>query len=143
MILVLDVVIGLLACVGLALLALTIRRMVLTRGVGTFACSLRRGEHADGDGWSYGIGRYHGDRVEWFAVFSLSPRPRHVLTRKLLVVRSRRAPDPAEVHAIATGSMVMQGSFAGDQLELAMSPESMTGFMSWVEAAPPRDPMAA
>ena len=61
MMLFLDIVIGLLAFVGLSLLALTVRRMVLSRPVGTFACSLRLGEHPAGEGWSYGIGRYHGD----------------------------------------------------------------------------------
>lgn len=139
----LDVVVGVLAFVGLALLALTARRMVLQRPVGTFACSLRRGEHAEGDGWSYGIGRYHGDRIEWFPIFSVLPRPKHILNRKPLVVFERRGATAAEAHSVQVGSMIAECTFAGERLELAMSPEAMTGFLSWVEAAPPRDPMAA
>ncbi len=142
LVLVLDVVVGVLAFVGLALLALTVRRLILQRPVGTFACSLRRGEHADGDGWSYGLGRYHGDRIEWYRIFAVSPRPKHVLSRRTLVVRVRRDAIPAETLSIPGGSLVLECTYAGERLELAMSPEAMTGFLSWVEAAPPRDPMA-
>lgn len=141
--LVLDVVVGVLAFLALALLALTARRLVLQRPVGTFACSLRRGEHAAGDGWSYGIGRYHGDRIEWFPIFSLLPRPKHVLNRKPLVVRARRDATGAESHSFPGGSLVLECTYAGRPVALAMSPEAMTGFLSWVEAAPPTDPMAA
>ena len=141
--LILDTVIGLLAFLGLALLALTVRRMMLQRPVGTFGSSLRLGDHPEGEGWSYGVGRYHGDRVEWFPIFSLAWRPRHVLTRRQLVVRHRRDATPGEAHSIAAGSVVVVCSLGGETLELAMSPGVLTGFLSWVEAAPPKDPMVA
>ena len=141
--LILEIVIGLLAFVGLSLLALTARRMVLQRPVGTFGCSLRLGEHGDDEGWSYGIGRYHGDRVEWFPIFSLRWKPRHVLTRRQLRVRNLRDASAREAHSIAAGSVVLVCTLAGEPLELAMSHGVMTGFMSWVEAAPPKDPMVA
>ncbi len=143
MMLFLDIVIGLLAFVGLSLLALTVRRMVLSRPVGTFACSLRLGEHPDGEGWSYGIGRYHGDRVEWFPIFSLRWRPRHVMTRRQLRVRSRREATPAETHTVSVGSVVLVCTLGAEPLELAMTHDALTGFLSWVEAAPPKDPMVA
>jgi hypothetical protein len=140
---ILDVIIGLLAFVGLSLLALTLRRMALQRPVGTFACSLRVGEHPDGDGWSYGIGRYHGDRVEWFPIFSLAWKPRHIMTRRQLRVRTRRDVAPAETHSIAAGSVVLVCALGTERLEIAMTHGAMTGFLSWVEAAPPKDPMVA
>ncbi|HVE27719.1 MAG TPA: DUF2550 domain-containing protein [Sporichthya sp.] len=140
---ILDVIIGLLAFLGLAVLALTTRRMMLQRPLGTFACSLRLGEHPDGEGWSYGIGRYHGDRVEWFPIFSLAWKPRHVMTRRQLRVRSRRDPAPAEAQGLPAGSMVLVCALGTERLELAMTHGAMTGFMSWVEAAPPKDPMVA
>ena len=34
-----------------------------------------RTEHP-GRGWLLGLGRYSGDALEWFRIFSLSPRPR-------------------------------------------------------------------
>ncbi|HUR73432.1 MAG TPA: DUF2550 domain-containing protein [Sporichthya sp.] len=140
---VLDVLVGLFAFVGLALLALTGRRMMLQRPVGTFACSLRVGEHPDGEGWSYGIGRYHGDRIEWFPIFSLAFRPRHVMTRRQLRIRNRRDAAASEAHSIPAGSVVLVCALGLEPLELAMSHGAMTGFLSWVEAAPPKDPMVA
>ena len=140
---ILDVIVGLLAFLGLSVLALTVRRMLLSRPVGTFACSLRHGEHPDGEGWSYGIGRYHGDRVEWFPIFSLAWKPRHIMTRRQLRVRSRRDPSPVEAHSIPAGSIVVVCALGTERLELAMTHGAMTGFMSWVEAAPPKDPMVA
>jgi hypothetical protein len=141
--LILDIVIGLLAFLGLSLLALTVRRMVLQRPIGTFGCSLRLGEHPDGEGWSYGVGRYHGDRSEWFPIFSLRWKPRLVLTRRQLRVLHRRDATVGEAHSIAAGSVVLVCSLDGERLELAMSAGVLTGFMSWVEAAPPKDPMVA
>lgn len=140
---ILDVIIGLLAFLGLAVLALTTRRMMLQRPLGTFACSLRLGDHPNGEGWSYGIGRYHGDRVEWFPIFSLAWKPRHIMTRRQLRVRSRRDPAPAEEHSLPAGSMVLVCALGTERLELAMTHGAMTGFLSWVEAAPPKDPMVA
>jgi hypothetical protein len=140
---VLDILVGLLAFVGLALLALTARRMILQRHVGTFQCSLRHGEHPDGEGWSYGIGRYHGDRVEWFPIFSLAWRPRHVLTRRQLRIRNRRDAAAIEANSIPVGAVVLVCALGLEPLELAMSHGAMTGFLSWVEAAPPKDPMVA
>lgn len=138
---VLRVVVSLLALLGLVLIVLTARRMALQRPVGTFACSLRVGEHPDGDGWSYGIGRYHGDRVEWFAVFGLSMRPRRTLRGRELLVGARRAPVPAENGAIPAGVMVVECRYGGERVDLAMTPDVLTGFLSWVEAAPPSGPM--
>jgi hypothetical protein len=141
--LVLDVVVGLLAFIGLALSSLGVRRMLLQRPVGTFACSLRLGEHPDGEGWSYGVGRYHGDRVEWFPIFSLAWRPRHVMTRRQLAVSNRRDAAPVEAPSIPAGSVVLVCTLGTEPLELAMSHGAMTGFLSWAESAPPRDPMLA
>ncbi|MGQ0624374.1 MAG: DUF2550 domain-containing protein [Sporichthyaceae bacterium] len=136
-----DVVLVLLVAALALGLILTLRRALLTRRAGTFRASLRRGAHDDGDGWSYGIGRYHGDRIEWYRLFSLAPRPKHVLTRKLLMIQHRRPVSPAELHSVPLGSLVAVCSHAGLNVELATTPASMTGLLSWVEAAPPRDPM--
>lgn len=130
----------LIACVlGLALGALfpVGRRMLLQRPVGTFACSVRLGGAASRKGFSYGVGRYHGDRVEWFEIFSLSPRPRHVFARRDLQLRARRPARAEEVHGMPVPTMVLECAYAGNLLELAMTPDALTGFMSWVEAAPP------
>lgn len=113
------------------------RRMVLQRPMGTFACSVRLGGVTSRKGFRYGIGRYHGDRVEWFEIFSFSPKPRHVFARRDLQLRARRRARPDEVHGMPASTMVLECVHGGNGLELAMTPDALTGFMSWVEAAPP------
>ncbi len=112
------------------------RRMYLQRPMGTFACSVRLGGSGNRKGWSYGVGRYHGDRVEWFEIFSFSPRPRHVFARRELKLRGRRPARAEEIHGVPA-AMILECDLGGKVLELAMSQDALTGFMSWVEAAPP------
>ncbi len=89
------------------------RRMILARPVGTFACSVRVGSADNGKGWAYGVGRYHGDRVEWFRIRSFSPRPRHVFVRRDLQLRGRRLPRAEEMHWIPTSAMIVECALAG------------------------------
>src|SRR6478736_4365313 len=73
-----------------------LRRRLIQRSGGTFDCSLRWdvSEEPDpsGKGWVYGVARYSGDRVDWFRVFSYSPRPRRGLERSAIEVVARRLP---------------------------------------------------
>lgn len=133
--------------VVLALLGLFVfglRRRLIQRAGGTFDCSLRRSAAADaepsansGKGWVYGVARYSGDRVEWFRVFSYAPRPRRVLERSAIEVLRRRAPIGQEELALLSDSVVLACEHRGVQLELAMSEDALTGFLAWLEAAPP------
>jgi hypothetical protein len=136
-VLVAAVVLGLL---GLALLALR-RRFITSRG-GTFDCSLRLHEGTHGKGWVLGIGRYNGDRLEWYRVFSYSTRPRRVFVRRQLQVLERREPTGVEVFSLLAGAVVVRCRDAVGPVELAMNPDSLTGFLSWVESAPPGIPRA-
>lgn len=90
-----------------------------------------------GKGWIFGIARYSGDRIEWFRVFSYAPRPRRVLERNDIVVIERRLPAGQEELALLAGSVVLVCSHNGTLLELAMSEDALTGFLAWLEAAPP------
>jgi hypothetical protein len=113
------------------------RRMLLQRPVGSFACSVRLGGAANRKGFAYGVGRYHGDRVEWFEIFSFSPKPRHVFARHDLQLKGRRPARAEEAHGLPASTMVLECAHAGTLLEFAMTPDTLTGFMAWVEAAPP------
>jgi hypothetical protein len=93
------------------------------------------GDH--GKGWVFGIARYSGDRIEWFRVFSYAPRPRRTLERHDIVVVQRRLPVGQEELALLAGSVVLVCSYEGQFLELAMSEDALTGFLAWLEAAPP------
>ncbi|MFI9647425.1 DUF2550 domain-containing protein [Streptomyces sp. NPDC052040] len=129
------------ALVLVGLFVFGLRRRLIQRSGGTFDCSLRWNvpEETDtsGKGWGYGIARYNGDRVEWFRVFSYAPRPRRVLERSAIEVAGRRAPDGEEELALLSDAVILACRHRGTRLELAMSEDALTGFLAWLEAAPP------
>lgn len=118
------------------LAALFVRRAVMAR-VGTIKLSLRISTMVEGRGWSSGFGRFVGDELRWYRLFSFALRPKRVLSRRGLVVERRRAPEGAE-------RLVMQGDWVilrclshQAPVEIAMAESTVTGFLSWLEAAPP------
>lgn len=127
--------------VVVALLVFGLRRRLIQRSGGTFDCSLRWNVPEKGDasskGWVYGVARYNGDRIEWFRVFSYAPRPRRTLERSAIEVLARRIPDSEEELALLSDSVVLGALHRGTRLELAMSEDALTGFLAWLEAAPP------
>ena len=126
--------------------ALVVRRRWITRNGGTFELShrvLSADKGRPGRGWVLGLGRYSGGVLEFFRIFSLSPRPRHVLARADLVYDGQREPSGAEAHSLYAGHVVVTCHSSSGVFELAMDPEAVTGFLSWMEAAPPgRGPRA-
>lgn len=129
------------ALVVIGLFVFGLRRELIQRSGGTFDCSMRWGvpEETDtsGKGWVYGVARYSGDRIEWFRVFSYSHRPRRLLERSSIEVVSRRAPEGEEELALLSDAVVLGALHRGTRLELAMSEDALTGFLAWLEAAPP------
>jgi len=118
-------------------LALVVRRRVLSRHGGTFELSYRVRSERAGRGWLLGLGRYSGDSLEWFRIFSLAPRPKRVWLRDGLSYTSHRDPEgPERVSLYPDHVVVLCSSPTGD-LELAMSTSSLTGLQAWLEAAPP------
>ncbi|HEV3170609.1 MAG TPA: DUF2550 domain-containing protein [Actinocrinis sp.] len=90
-----------------------------------------------GRGWSYGIAQYENDRIDWYRIFSYAYRPAAVLTRKDLEVVGRRDAEGNEELALFPGWTIVECRFGAGLVELAMSPDALTGFLSWLEAAPP------
>ncbi|MCQ4201470.1 MULTISPECIES: DUF2550 domain-containing protein [Streptomyces] len=129
------------ALVVIGLFVFGLRRRLIQRSGGTFDCSLRwdapQQDDTGGKGWAYGVARYNGDRVEWYRVFSYSPRPRRVLERSAIEVAGRRLPDGEEEMALLSDAVVLACLHRGTRLELAMSEDALTGFLAWLEAAPP------
>jgi hypothetical protein len=125
----------------LALLLLGLRRRWLARQGGTFECSLRLRTTTPGSGWALGVGRYNEGRLEWFRFFSYAWRPRKSFPRREVRVLETRDPDPVEAVALYADQRVVRFEIAErgepEQWELAMSPDSLTGLLSWLEAAPP------
>jgi hypothetical protein len=126
---------------AVALFVFGLRRRLIQRSGGTFDCSLRwdvpEKPDTNGKGWSYGVARYSGDRIEWYRVFSYAPRPRRVLERSAIEVAGRRAPDGEEELALLSDAVILACLHRGTRLELAMSDDALTGFLAWLEAAPP------
>lgn len=129
-----GVVFGLLAVYGLALI---VRRHLISRAGGTFELSFRARPERAGRGWVLGVGRYTGDTLEWWRIFSLSFRPKHSWRRSELGYAGRRQPDGGERMSLYADHVVVSCSSPEGSLELAMSPSSLTGFQAWLEAGPP------
>ncbi|WP_122818180.1 DUF2550 domain-containing protein [Nocardioides pantholopis] len=118
--------------------ALVLRRRLLSRHGGTFELSYRARSHRAGRGWLLGLGRYSGERLEWFRIFSLSPRPKVTWGRSDLTYDTRRAAHGPEEMSLYPDHVVIELTDAtGGRVELAMSPASLTGFQAWLEARPP------
>ena len=127
---------------GVALVVLVValgvaRRWALQRGGGTIELSLQLKASGHGRGWVNGVGRFVGDELQWFRVFSLSPRPRRRYSRRDLHVLRAREPSGAEHRALLAGAVVLECRAGGRPVGLAMSRSAHTGFLAWVEARPP------
>jgi hypothetical protein len=129
-----------LVVLALALAFIPMRRHLIRRAGGAFDCAVRFGPLppvGDASGWSFAVGRYRDLTVELYRVFSYSPRPRTSLARRGFDVVGRREAVAEETRTLLPGWSVLECSAEGEPVELAMSPESMMAFLTWVEAAPP------
>lgn len=131
------------ACLLLIVLAgigIAARRAMLERGGGTVECGLRR-LAADGSwqSWRLGVARYQSDELRWYQIFGVLLRPDVVLARRGLAVISRRRPDPTEIVSLGGDAVIMEcrAGAPARPVELAMGEAAFTGFLAWLEAAPP------
>lgn len=130
-----SVVVGaLLGLVAIVLVYLVVRRLKLLRAGGVHV-ALRTRLDDSGKGWHLGVGRYHGDQFSWFRVLSLRTGPDKVIRRSGAEIASRRDPDSTESYNMPAGARVLR--FRDPDLEIAMGPDALTGFLSWLESAPP------
>jgi Protein of unknown function (DUF2550) len=130
--------IGIGVAIVLATLAvLFLRRGLLVRAGGTIRMTVRLTTLVVGRGWSPGFARFVGDELRWYRMFSIAIRPRRVLSRRGLVVESRRVPEGAERLALPSGWVILRCISHQAPLEIAMARSTVTGFLSWIEAGPP------
>jgi hypothetical protein len=118
-----------------------LRREFISRAGGTIDMNLRLSTFVPGRGWSSGLGRFVGEQLRWYRVFSFGVRPRRVLTRHGLVVEDRRTPEGPERLAMPHGWIIVRCigrvGTSSVEVELAMAESALTGFLSWLESAPP------
>ena len=129
-------VLGLLVVLSL----LFLRRGIISRGGGTIELSLRLSTLVPGRGWSSGLGRFGGDELRWYRMFSFSWRPRRVLTRRGLAVEGRRQPDGPERLVLPPDWVVVRCTGHQAPIEIAMAQTTLAGFLSWLESSPPGEP---
>ncbi|HEX6497682.1 MAG TPA: DUF2550 domain-containing protein [Micromonosporaceae bacterium] len=119
------------------LAALFIRREIIARRPGTIELSLRLSTLVPGRGWSPGIARFVGDELRWYRLFSFAIRPRRILSRRDLAVHSRRSPEGPEQLTLPSDWIVLRCHCERTPVEIAMAHNTVAGFLSWIEAAPP------
>jgi len=127
---------ALLALAVAAAAGIAIRRILLERGGGTVECGLRRSPEQS---WRLGLAAYQPAELRWYDAFGVLLRPRAVFARQALSVESRRPADAWESASLGQGLVVVECRTAecDGPVELAMSEAALTGFLAWLESAPP------
>jgi Protein of unknown function (DUF2550) len=118
-------------------ISLVVRRRWISRHGGTFEFSVRVRSRKGGRGWILGVGRYSGDFLEWFRIFSPALRPKRVFRRVELEYVGNREPIGVEAYSLYSGHIIVSCRTPVGGIEVAMSPDALTGFLAWLEAAPP------
>ena len=132
-----EVLAAIVVLVVLPFASIWLRRRFLSRDGGAIELSFRLKPKSQGRGWVLGVGRFVGDDLQWFRVFSLSGRPRRTLCRRDLQVRTRRVPKGPEALSLLKGAEVVELHASTGRIEIALDPSALTGFLAWLEARPP------
>jgi len=124
-------------CLVVGWLALRRLRLIRAGGVDVALRRVRASRPRSTRGWNLGIGRYQGDQFVWYRVISLGARANMVLSRRELEIIDRRAPGSTEEYVVPVDATVLRCRAHDRVVELAMTPDVLTGFSSWLEARPP------
>jgi hypothetical protein len=113
--------------------AFLLRRRFLLSGLGAVTMWLRP---VGSPRWSVGVAWYGGDTLLWYRGLSLAVRPHERLSRSDLRVESRRSPVRDDL-ALPSDVVVLAIGTPEGPREMAMDASTVTGFLSWMESAPP------
>jgi hypothetical protein len=127
----------LLVLLGVLVVALVVafllRRRFLLSGLGAVTMWLRP---VGSPRWSVGVAWYGGDMLLWYRGLSLAVRPHERFCRAELQVDSRRGAGRDDL-ALPSDIVVLTIATPEGPRELAMDSSTVTGFLSWLESAPP------
>lgn len=126
---------GFLALLLLIAVLLAARRFLLERGGGTVDCGLR--SPAGAGSWRLGVASYQLDELRWYGALGVLLKPEEAFPRRSLTVISRRTPGPGETATLGPGQIVLEARTDDSSVELAMAEQAVTGFLAWLESAPP------
>jgi hypothetical protein len=115
--------------------AFLLRRRFLLSGLGAVTMWLRP---TGTQRWAVGVAWYSGDTLLWYRALSLSVRPNRRMCRSEFRIDARRRPTREDLALPAESVVLTCRTGAGPQ-ELAMDASTVTGFLSWIESAPPVD----
>lgn len=113
------------------------RREYFARTKGTVELYFRLYQRPGGRGWAPGFAQFRGDELKWYRLFSLALRPRRRLSRRQLVVESRRTPTPEEAPLVPAEWVILRCQIGQGYIEVAMPRQTVTGFLSWLESVTP------
>ena len=113
--------------------AFLLRRRFLLSGLGAVTMWLRP---VRSPRWSVGVAWYGGDVLLWYRGVSLAVRPHERFSRADVQVESRRSAGRDDL-ALPSDVVVLTIATPEGTRELAMDSSTVTGFLSWVESAPP------
>ncbi|MDR0836860.1 MAG: DUF2550 domain-containing protein [Propionibacteriaceae bacterium] len=128
--------VALLLIVGCCVALFKRRRAISAQGV-VFDCGMRHCTSAKTTSWTMGMARYSMDQFMWYRAFSFSSAPRLTLHRRSIHVTSQRRVSEDEVLGLPFGDSIVRLTDDDGYVELSMSAQSVTGMMSWLEAASP------
>lgn len=125
-----------LAGVGLSVVLAARRRLRQLRA-GGIDVALRLRTDDRGRGWHLGVAHYRGEEFTWYRVLSLRSGPNWVVNRRDVEIATRREPSMSEVYALPQAATVLHLTGREEHIEVAMGADALTGFLSWLESAPP------
>ena len=125
------VIVGLLV-VGVVT-AFLLRRRFLLSGLGAVTMWIRP---VGTPRWALGVAWYSGNTLLWYRALSLSVRPAQRMCRTEFAIESRRRATGHDL-PLPSESVVLTCRTGNGPRELAMDSSTVTGFLSWIESAPP------
>lgn len=111
------------------------RARTLTGRVGSFYCALRP-VGAPVTAWHSGIAHYCVDRIDWYRLISLSPRPARSWPRDDLQLLEN-APMQRGDGIVGGPNVRLRCRSNDEEFDVAVSSGAFSGITSWLEAAPP------
>ena len=125
------------AALLVVLFSVFLRARLLMQGGGTIRLQVRVSTLVPGRGWSTGIGRFAGDELRFYRMFSFAVRPKRVLNRRSMTVSRGRLPEGPERLTIPAHWVILACCTGTALIEIAMAESAATGFSSGLEAGPP------
>ena len=118
-------------------IVMAVRRWIIGRKGTTIDLSVTRNTESDASGWIIGVGRYRGDELAFFRLFSLWPSPRYTFRRGTVEVVGRRGPSARESRRTHHSFVVAQVQAQNPVSQVALTPGALTALLAWLESSPP------